>query len=235
MGIWVEVCQRAGIKIDGIVDSDYYGNTETYKGIPVVGSEKDMDHVLSLCQVTVGQTHSRTVWNNTFFIATNWDPSGLLPERDNEKRELFKKIVEEYKLPLQNIIDPSAVIGVGVSLGGGNYVGAGAIIESEVTIGKHTQIWYQSIVGHHITVGEDTVLQRRTGVWGADIGNHVYLGIGAIYGGNYKTSHVGDGAWIHPGLAVAGRKIEAGETVTIREQIRQRRTQTVGSFDSEAL
>jgi hypothetical protein len=67
------------------------------------------------------------------------------------------------------------------------------------------------------------------------MGNHVYLSIGAIYGGNYKDSYIGDNAFIHPGLAVAGRPIKEGETVTIREQLRQRRTQTVGSYDTESL
>ena len=51
----------------------------------------------------------------------------------------------------------------------------------------------------------------------------------------YKDSYIGDNAFIHPGLAVAGRPIKEGETVTIREQLRQRRTQTVGAVDGENL
>ena len=227
LGIWVDVCKRANIPITGVIDSDYYGNTDSICGIPVIDTEDNIENYYN---------KKIRMWTNSFFIATNWDPSNLLPERDNEKREKFKEILNRYPdIRLQNIIDPLAVVPKDVELGGGNYIGAGAVLEPEVKIGRHTQVWYQTIIGHGVEIGEDCTLQRRSGIWGGNMGNHVYLSIGAIYGGNYKDSYIGDNAWIHPGLAVAGRPIKEGETVTIREQLRQRRTQTVGSYDTEAL
>lgn len=227
LGIWVDVCKRANIPITGVIDSDYYGNTDSICGVPVIDTEDNIENYYN---------KKIRMWTNSFFIATNWDPSNLLPERDNEKREKFKEIINRYPdIRLQNIIDPLAVVPKDVELGGGNYIGAGAVIEPEVKIGRHTQVWYQTIIGHGVEIGEDCTLQRRSGIWGGNMGNHVYLSIGAIYGGNYKDSYIGDNAWIHPGLAVAGRPIKEGETVTIREQLRQRRTQTVGSYDTEAL
>jgi len=227
LGIWVDVCKRANIPITGVIDSDYYGNTDSICGIPVIDTEDNIENYYN---------KKIRMWTNSFFIATNWDPSNLLPERDNEKREKFKEILNRYPdIRLQNIIDPLAVVPKDVELGGGNYIGAGAVIEPEVKIGRHTQVWYQTIIGHGVEIGEDCTLQRRSGIWGGNMGNHVYLSIGAIYGGNYNDSYIGDNAWIHPGLAVAGRPIKEGETVTIREQLRQRRTQTVGSYDTEAL
>jgi len=227
LGIWVDVCKRANIPITGVIDSDYYGNTDSICGVPVIDTEDNIENYYN---------KKIRMWTNSFFIATNWDPSNLLPERDNEKREKFKEILNRYPdIRLQNIIDPLAVVPKDVELGGGNYIGAGAVIEPEVKIGRHTQVWYQTIIGHGVEIGEDCTLQRRSGIWGGNMGNHVYLSIGAIYGGNYKDSYIGDNAWIHPGLAVAGRPIKEGETVTIREQLRQRRTQTVGSYDTESL
>jgi len=227
LGIWVDVCKRANIPITGVIDSDYYGNTDSICGVPVIDTEDNIENYYN---------KKIRMWTNSFFIATNWDPSNLLPERDNEKREKFKEILNRYPdIRLQNIIDPLAVVPKDVELGGGNYIGAGAVLEPEVKIGRHTQVWYQTIIGHGVEIGEDCTLQRRSGIWGGNMGNHVYLSIGAIYGGNYKDSYIGDNAWIHPGLAVAGRPIKEGETVTIREQLRQRRTQTVGSYDTESL
>lgn len=230
LGIWIDVCKRANIPVTGIIDSDYYGNTDSICGIPVIDTEDNIENYYN---------KKIRMWTNSFFIATNWDPSGLnkeVTERDNQKREKFKELVNRYPdIRLQNIVDPLAVVPDSVELGGGNYIGAGAVIEPEVKIGKHTQVWYQTIIGHGVEIGEDCTLQRRSGIWGGNMGNHVYLSIGAIYGGNYKDSYIGDNAWIHPGLAVAGRPIKEGETVTIREQLRQRRTQTVGSYDTEAL
>lgn len=229
LGIWVDVCKRANIPITGIIDSDYYGNTDSICGIPVIDTEDNLEKYY---------VPKLRLWSNSFFIATNWDPSRRddVTLRNNDKREKFKEIVNRYPdIRLQNIIDPLAVVPDSVELGGGNYIGAGAVIEPEVKIGRHTQVWYQTIVGHGVEIGEDCTLQRRSGIWGGNMGNHVYLSIGAIYGGNYTDSYIGDNAWIHPGLAVAGRPIKEGETVTIREQLRQRRTQTVGSYDTESL
>lgn len=229
LGIWIDVCKRANIPITGIMDSDYYGNTDSICGIPVIDTEENIANYYN---------KQIRMWTNSFFIATNWDPSRRddVTQRNNEKREKLKSILKQYPdIRLQNIIDPLAVVPKDVELGGGNYIGAGAVLEPGVKLGQHTQVWYQTIIGHEVEIGEDCVLQRRSGIWGGNMGNHVYLSIGAIYGGNYNDSYIGDNAWIHPGLAVAGRPIKEGETVTIREQLRQRRTQTVGSYDTEAL
>ena len=59
------------------------------------------------------------------------------------------------------------------------------------------------------------------------VGDHVYMSIGAVYGGKYKESSIGNNAWIWPGVAVQTRDIAEGETVTIREQFK-RRAQPVG-------
>jgi len=229
LGIWVDVCQRANIPVTGIMDSDYYGNTDSICGIPVIDTEENIENYYN---------KKLRLWTNSFFIATNWDPSGLnkeVTERDNQKRQRLIELAEKHQVRLQNIVDPLAVVPDSVELGGGNYIGAGAILEPNVKLGRYTQVWYQAIVGHEVEVGQDCVLNRRIGVWGTNIGNHVYMGIGSVYGGNYRDSHIGDGAWIHPGLAVAERPIKEGETVTIREQLRQRRTQTIGAYDTEAL
>lgn len=234
LGIWVDVCKRANIPITGILDSDYYGNTESICGVPVIGSEKDIGSWYK----EIG-TSGRKMWCNSFFVATNWDPSGHnkeITERDNQKRQMLIDLLEEHQAPLANIIDPLAVVPDSVKLGGGNYIGAGAVIEPNAKIGKHTQIWYQCIVGHDIEIGEDCVLNRRATIWGADMGNHSYISLGSTYGGNYKTSRIGNNVFIHPGIGITGRPIEDGEVVTIREQLKnRRRTQSIGAYDGEAI
>lgn len=234
LGIWVDVCKRANIPIQGILDSDYWGNTDSICGIPVIGSEKDILN----WYVDIG-TPGKKMWTSKFFVATNWDPSGLnkeVTERDNQKRQMLIDLVAEHQAPLQNIIDPTAIVPESVTLGGGNYIGAGAVIEPNAKIGKHTQIWYQCIVGHEVEIGEDCVLNRRATIWGANMGNHSYISLGSTYGGNYKTSSIGNNVFIHPGIAIAGRPIEDGEVVTIREQLKnRRRTQVIGGYDTESL
>jgi len=230
LGIWVDVCQRANIPVTGIMDSDYYGNTDSICGIPVIDTEENIENYYN---------KKLRLWTNSFFIATNWDPSGLnkeVTERDNQKRQRLIELAEKHQVRLQNIVDPLAVVPDSVELGGGNYIGAGAVIEPNAKIGKHTQIWYQCIVGHDIEIGEDCVLNRRATIWGADMGNHSYISLGSTYGGNYKTSRIGNNVFIHPGIGITGRPIEDGEVVTIREQLKnRRRTQSIGAYDSESL
>ena len=232
IGIWKNVLVRLGMYPKGIVDSDYYGNTKRYAGIPVIGSEDNIEEVIEkYAKFSPDDSGNHKLWHTHFFIGTNWDPSGFLGkdlrDRNNAKRQKLIDIAEQYNLPMGSIIDPTAIVPNSVKLGKGVYIGAGAVIEPQVTIGDYTQIWYQTIIGHKTKIGQDCVLQRRAGIWGADMGDHVYMGIGSVYAGNYSTSKIGNNAWIHPGIGVHTREIAEGETVTIREQFK-RRAQPVG-------
>ena len=231
IGIWKDCLKRMGITPKGIVDSDYYGNTKRYAGIPVIGTEEDMESVIDYAKFSTADDGNNTTWHSHFFIGSNWDPSLLngqeIRDRNNAKRQKLIDIAEKWNLPMGSIIDPTAIVPNSVKVGKGVYIGAGAVIEPQVTMGDYTQIWYQSIVGHKVKIGRDCVLQRRAGLWGAEVGDHVYMSIGSVYGGNYNTSKIGNNAWIHPGIAVQTRDIAENETVTIREQFK-RRAQPVG-------
>ncbi len=211
--LWVELAERAGVTIIGIIDSDYFGNTDNIAGIPIIGSQDQVNFLLDLA----------TEKNAKFFIATNWDPVESYGERDNQKRLDFIKLAEDLNLPLGNLIDPLAVVPKSVVLYGGVYIGAFVVLEPHVQIGKHTQVWYHSSIGHHTQIGDDCVLQRYTKIWGTKMGNHSYLSMGATYAGNYKTSEIGENVFIHPGLVIAGRPIADNEVVTIRESLKNRR------------
>lgn len=231
--IWKDVLKRSGTTCHGIVDSDYYGNVKKYKNIPVIGTEKDMESVIENHAKFIIHDGSNDgagtkAWCSGFFIGTNWDPAAQTgTARNNEKRQRLIELAEKWKLPMGSIIDPTAIVPSDVKIGKGVYIGAGVVIEPGVTIGDYTQIWHQTIVGHDTKIGRDCVLQRRSGLWNAMVGDHVYMSIGSVYGGKYKKSSIGDNAWIWPGVAVQTRNIVEGETVTIREQFK-RRAQPVG-------
>lgn len=227
IGLWKNVLVRQGVYPTGIVDSDYYGNVKKYRGIPVIGTEHNIEEVIDkYAKFSTDGTGRDKLWCSHFFIGTNWDPSSLDDpqerERDNAKRQKMIDIAEKYKLPMGSIIDPTAIIPSSVKLGKGVYIGAQTILEPGVKIGDYTQVWYQSAIGHDTKIGRDCVLQRRTGIWGSTMGDHVYMSIGSVYAGNYKTSKIGNNAFIHPGIAVQGREIAEGEVVTVRTQLRRR-------------
>ena len=228
IGIWKDCLKRIGITPKGIVDSDYYGNTKRYAGIPVIGTEDNIEEVIERAKFSTDDSGNNMTWHTHFFIGTNWDPSAQPMtredrDRNNAKRQKLIDIAEKYNLPMGSIIDPTAIVPNSVKLGKGVYIGAGAVIEPQVKIGDYTQVWYQTIIGHKTKIGKDCVLQRRAGVWGAEVGNHVYMGIGSVYAGNYNTSKIGNNAWLHPGIGIHGREIAEGETVTVRTQLRQKK------------
>ncbi len=216
MSMWDDCCKRSGQKIIGILDNDYWLNTDQVDGVNVIGTEQDIEHLLEL----------REKYN--FFVATNWDPSllnGDITERDNQKRQRLIQLVEEYELPLANIIDPSSVIHSNVQIDGGCYIGPMVSLETRVTIGKHTQMYAHCAFAHDVKIGSNCFFNRRVGAWGCTIGNDVYFGPFSVYAGNYRNSHVAENAWIHPGIIVYGRPISEGEIVTIKSQ---RRTYPLG-------
>ena len=46
--LWVELAERAGVTIIGIIDSDYFGNTDNIAGIPIIGSQDQVNVLLDL-------------------------------------------------------------------------------------------------------------------------------------------------------------------------------------------
>ena len=227
--IWKDVLKRSGITCHGIVDADYYGNRKKYKNIPVIGTEDDLESVIkNHAMFSTTDDGKNLSWCSHFFIGTTWDPAPVTgTARNNEKRQRLIDLAEKWELPMGSLIDPTAIVPSDVKIGKGVYIGAGVIIEPGVTIGDYTQIWHQAVIGHDTKIGRDCVLQRRSGLWNATVGDHVYLSIGSVYAGRYKKSTVGNNAWIHPGIAVQTRDIAENETVTIREQFK-RRAQPVG-------
>ena len=69
---YIELCDQLDITIDGIVDSDYYKNTDKLFDIPVIDTEDNLNFYK--------ETHN-------FFCATNWIPeSSNVAIRNKEKR-----------------------------------------------------------------------------------------------------------------------------------------------------
>ena len=83
ISIYAETASRQGIAIAGIVDQDYFGNTNAICDIPVIGSE---------------ETFFNSNYNDYFiFIGTNWSPHSD-HARDKKKRLNFIKLIKQFNI-----------------------------------------------------------------------------------------------------------------------------------------
>lgn len=210
MQLWIDAAHRQGLTVAGIVDNDYWGNTEIYSGQLVIGSEKDFEDPEKL-----------TKWTEDydFFIGTNWSPDPA-HDRDRSKRKYLIDLVERVGIKCINLIDPNAYIGSNVKLGDGIFIGYEAYIEFGVKIDSFSQIHHAVGISHLCTIGKNTIVQRKCGLGNCTIGNDAYIGTWTNIFTSAQRTTIGDGAVLNQGLWVA-RDVNPGEWVRLtRDAIR---------------
>lgn len=192
-----ETCDLLGLKVAGIIDDDYYGNTTDLNGIPYIGGE-----------TTVDWTSLRL--DHDFFIPVNPIPN--IPRNVAKRRQMID-LVERLHLPCVNIIDPQSRVSPSAKLGKGIFVGYSAYVAYQADIADHCQVHYNAAVAHNVVMGKNTILQRA-GVITSDVttGENVYIGLCARV--LLTGSTVGADACIVSGVLVF-RDVEPGEMVNI--------------------
>lgn len=212
IGKFRDVCQLNDIHVHGIIDSDYYGNTEQYRNIPVIDSEACFDDPEKL-------EYYRNNFN--FFIATNWTPDPEpWCEHNRAKRKRYMKLIDDLNLSCVSLVDPYARVSSDVKIGKGVFIDAHVMIDPDATIGDFSTVYWNSIVGHdtvmtrNVTIQRDCILTSRTRAE-----DDVYLGlavkalrIGATFGA---------GTFIHEGIYIRRGTIP-GEVVSMHSKNQKR-------------
>jgi serine acetyltransferase len=199
MQLYIDAAHRQGLTVAGIIDSDYWGNTDVFAGQPVIGSEKEFDHT----------------WLDQyeFFIGTNWSPDAS-HSRDRDKREYLIDLVEQLGIKCINLIDPGCYIGANVRIGQGCYIAYNTYIEFDNIIDSFCQIHFNVGISHGCTIGKNTVIRQRSGLANADVGNNVFIGTGTLMFTSAKRLQVGNGAVVNQGLWIM-RNVEPNEHVRL--------------------
>lgn len=195
----LSICNLRGIPVEGVVDSDYFGNTDHSCGVPIIGSEKDFDFD------AVRNTHQ-------FFVGQS---AYVKDPRTTAKRLAYIDMIEQLQLTCATLIHPVTEILSDVVIEPGCLIGFCTGIGWSVRIGKHSQLHAFSMLAHHTTIGQNSILSPHTSCMPyTAIGNNVTIGPGAgiIRTGNGTV--IGDNAIIHPRVTVA-RDIEPYEIVSL--------------------
>ena len=163
---YVDTCRELGIEVKGIVDSDYHGNIETIDNVPVIGTEKDINFLMTLAE------------DCDFFCAVTWTPEdNPVMNRNRKKRHKLINLIDELDLPCANLIDPRARVSSNTKFGKGIYVDSFALIDPNVTVGDFSNIYAFTGVGHHCKIGRNCVFQRQISITGnITFEDNVFLG-----------------------------------------------------------
>ena len=192
---FVQVAKLTGKAIEGIIDDNYFGNTDEICGIPVIGSEQLWDFKNTCSQFD-------------YFVGSSTVPINIV---DREKRFKMIDLIEKYNLNLATLIHPVSDIYSGTVIGAGSYVGFCASINNRVVIGKHCQIHAYAGISHDCKIGTNTCIAHQVMIAGFNcVGNNVHIGMGATVCKNNVA--VGNDAVIHPRITVM-RDVENNEIV----------------------
>ena len=195
----IEVCEDNGIEIFGIIDSQYFGNTNKIGGIPVIDTEESFNDPIK-CNFYKN--------NFNFFCATNWIPvQDPIFIRNREKRNKLIDLIDKFNLNCINIINKSARISKYAKLGKGCFIDGNVMIEPGCCIGDFVSIYASCEIGHNSTIGRNSVLQRRVGIAGdVTIKNDVYFSCASMALKNGVTYN--QGTFVHEAVYIRRGTVE---------------------------
>lgn len=194
--LFAETAEKTGMTVKGILDADYYENTETVCDIPIIGSEDTFDYKNHDC---------------VYFVSPSVIPVNT---RDRQKRLKMIDLVEKLDLPLATIINPHCEIGKTAVIHPGVYIGYGVCIGHSCEIMSHAQLHTYAMMGHHSTLGKNSVMERASFIVSyTNIGQNVHLGFNASL---FKSEplNVGNNSVVHPCITVM-RDVDENEIVMI--------------------
>lgn len=198
IGLFVDTAEEMGMTVYGILDDNYYGNTESIDGIPFVGSEESFDF-------------DKERDNYIFFVAPSVIPINTL---DRQKRLKMIAIVEQHNLPLATLKSNNTFISKSAVIHPGAFIGYTACVGANAVMMPHSQLHGSSALPHHCILGKNSVIERDAHVIGyTKIGENVHIGFGAALIKSGGPT-VGNNAVIHPRIMVL-RDVDENEIVSL--------------------
>jgi sugar O-acyltransferase (sialic acid O-acetyltransferase NeuD family) len=124
------------------------------------------------------------------------------------RRRIVREIEGKTRAQFLLLQHPRAWIGEGVEQGMGSIVCAGALITTDISIGRHVQVHVGCKIGHDVTIGDFVTVAP-----GANISGHVEIGEGTFVGtGAIILPHVRVGCWAIVGAGAVVTKDVADNT-----------------------
>lgn len=194
---FMTAAEVAGYRVLGIIDEHYHGSTESWSGVPILGTEKNMLSWLSRCPSDID-----------YFVSV---PLTMRIPVVHEKRLRLIKIVDDHDLPCANLIASNSNVAESAVLSKGVWVGHYSVVQDQCVLGDHVWVRDLCFIGHDTRVGKGTSIstQSYTGSY-ISVGEHTTVGIKALvsprlssdHAKNLKGLQIGHNSMIHPGAIV---------------------------------
>ncbi len=163
----------------GIIDAE----SDSYLGVPVIGTDADIPSLINKgwteAFITVGSVGNTTI-----------------------RRRLYE-MVKKAGLTLPTIIDPTAIIGKGVTIGEGTFVGKRSIVNAGTSVGVCTIINTGAILEHDCQIRDFVHISPGTVLCG-----QVLIG---------EDSHVGAGSTVRQLINVGENSLIGAGSVVVRD------------------
>lgn len=198
IGLFVDTAEEMGMTIHGIIDDNYYGNTESINQIPFIGSEETFDF-------------DKEKNNYLFFVSPSVIPINTL---DRIKRLKMIALVEKHNLPLATLKSSNTFVSKTAIIHPGAFIGYTACVGANAVMMPHSQLHGSAALPHDSVLGKNSVIERDAHVIGfTNIGENVHIGFGAalIKAGGPT---VGNNAVVHPRIMVL-RDVDENEIVSL--------------------
>lgn len=196
----ISLAKYHNYEVIGILDQYYYGNTDKFFDIPIIGNERWLlDSTNTIAQKWI---------NNSWFINSTWwtgrqylNTKGLDLEQVRKDRI---RILNDSKAKLANLIHPDAKIPYKnkIQLGNGIMIMGEAFIGSYTSIGNHSYIDWQANISKYSKIGQGCIIGHRVNLANYELKDYVRIGVGANLIGSKKDSTfavVGENSVIHVG------------------------------------
>lgn len=164
----------------GIIDNDPSAST---LGIAVIGSDDDLPKLKD------------AGWTDAFISVGSVGSTGL--------RHKLYQMVKDIGFTVPSIIDPSAMIARGVSMGEGVFIGKRVVVNTGSQIGNCSILNSGSIIEHDCMIGLFTHISP-----GATLCGQVTVG---------NDSHIGAGSVVRQGIRIGRQSLIGAGSVVVKD------------------
>lgn len=163
-----------GYEVLGILDKQYWGNTDVIDGVPVIGSEEDL-------------INDNCHWKSyDFFPANWWDGTQDLTGQGQDGGQLRQQrisLLERSGVNVVNLIHPTATFFHKfdtVTIGRGNLILGHAKFTSHISIGSYNVIDWDCNIGTGTQIHNNVIVGAATTTAHVEILDNTRIGVGCI-------------------------------------------------------
>jgi sugar O-acyltransferase (sialic acid O-acetyltransferase NeuD family) len=155
--------------------------------------------------------HGLPVFGDASWLASAPDVQVMIAIGATAPRYRIARLIEStYRTPFAILQHSHAWVGNHVSVGEGSVICAGAMVPTDISLGRHVQLHVGCTVGHRSMIGDFATIAPGANVSGrVDVGDGVFIGAGAVVVPDVKIGH-----WAIVGAgAVVTKDVPANSTV----------------------